>query len=87
MHRRKFLVTTTAVAGAVVLSGSLSDTNAQNAAKTTMNFLPPPQTFHENGMVYRMLGSTGQKVSAIGLGGFHLSKPKTDEEAVKLITR
>ncbi len=36
-------------------------------------------------MIYRMLGSTGEKVSAIGMGGFHLGKPKTDEEAVKLV--
>ena len=34
---------------------------------------------------FRYLYSTGEKVSAIGMGGFHLSKPKTDEEAVKLI--
>jgi len=37
-------------------------------------------------MPYRELGSTGVKVSAIGMGGFHLGKPKlTDDEAVRLI--
>jgi uncharacterized protein len=37
-------------------------------------------------MLYRPLGRTGETVSAIGLGGFHIGKSKlTDDEAVKLI--
>lgn len=44
-----------------------------------------PKTTLEGEMIYRTLGSTGEKVSAIGMGGFHLSKLKTDEEAVKLM--
>lgn len=85
MDRRNFLGKASAVAGAVVLSGNLSQSDAQTISNNSTNFLPPVETFQENGMIYRMLGSTGVKVSAVGLGGFHLSKPKTDEEAVKLI--
>ena len=37
-------------------------------------------------MLYRKLGRTGETVSAIGLGGFHIGKSAlTDDEAVKLI--
>jgi aryl-alcohol dehydrogenase-like predicted oxidoreductase len=39
-----------------------------------------------NGIPYRPLGRTGEKVSCIGLGGFHLGKKEiTEKEAIKLI--
>ncbi len=43
-----------------------------------------PKTIREGEMIYRMLGATGEKVSAIGMGGFHLSKLTSDEKAVQL---
>jgi hypothetical protein len=37
-------------------------------------------------MLYRTLGSTGEKVSLIGLGGAHLSrKPMTEQSATALV--
>jgi len=38
-------------------------------------------------MLYRVLGSTGEKVSAIGLGGWHLSLPHVDEQLSMRIVR
>ena len=38
-----------------------------------------------SGMFYRVLGRTGQRVSAIGLGGFHIGNPKDEQEAVRII--
>jgi len=36
-------------------------------------------------MQYRTLGKTGERVSAVGLGGFHIGKVPTREEAIRLI--
>jgi len=39
----------------------------------------------ETKMQYRPLGRTGERVSIVGLGGFHLGKPKEDAEAVQIV--
>jgi aryl-alcohol dehydrogenase-like predicted oxidoreductase len=36
-------------------------------------------------MIYRTLGRTGEKISAIGLGGFHIGVPKDEEEGIRII--
>ncbi len=36
-------------------------------------------------MLIRTLGRTGEKVSAIGLGGFHIGEPKDEAEGIKII--
>jgi aryl-alcohol dehydrogenase-like predicted oxidoreductase len=38
-----------------------------------------------SGMIYRNLGTTGEKVSAIGLGGYHIGQPKDESEGIKII--
>ena len=38
-----------------------------------------------NGMIYRQLGSTGEKVSAIGLGGFHIGNPLLESTSIKIV--
>src|SRR5437667_10722386 len=38
-----------------------------------------------DGMIYRILGKTGEKVSAIGLGGHHIGRPKDPKEGIRII--
>jgi predicted aldo/keto reductase-like oxidoreductase len=36
-------------------------------------------------MIYRKLGRTGERVSAIGMGGYHLGMPQEEQEAIRLV--
>jgi predicted aldo/keto reductase-like oxidoreductase len=36
-------------------------------------------------MIYRTLGKTGERVSAIGLGGSHIGRPQEEQEAIRII--
>src|ERR1035437_5414879 len=39
-------------------------------------------------MIYRTLGRTGERISAIGLGGYHIGSSKlVDQDSVQLIRR
>ena len=39
------------------------------------------------GMPYRTLGRTGERISAIGLGGYHIGKQADEQESIALIRR
>ena len=47
--------------------------------------LPMPKTTRRGEMLYRELGSTGDEVSLIGLGGFHIGKQDTEAASIKII--
>ena len=64
-----------------LLAQSLPNSNDLSQMPTST---PPTQT-RSGDMIYRTLGNTGQKVSAIGLGGFHIGTLKEEQESIKLI--
>ena len=75
MDRRDFLKTATVAAGAAATEQLL--TPVLKAAEKT------PEV---EGMIYRTLGRTGERVSAIGLGGYHIGQPGIEEEkSIQLI--
>jgi predicted aldo/keto reductase-like oxidoreductase len=45
----------------------------------------PPRPESRNGIPYRTLGRSGEKVSLIGLGGYHLGKQTDPQESIRII--
>ena len=44
-----------------------------------------PPTVRRGDMIYRKLGKTGEEVSVVGLGGFHIGTQKDEQESIRLI--
>jgi len=76
MERRTFLKSATAagIAVATAKAGAQSSTIPANN--------PRPEA---PGMIYRNLGTTGERVSAIGLGGYHIGKGPDAQANIQLI--
>jgi aryl-alcohol dehydrogenase-like predicted oxidoreductase len=76
MERRDFLKSAAAGAAAVA-TGSAKAQTGSSTAKVTRPQSPD--------MPYRQLGTTGETVSAIGMGGYHLGKQKDADESIRLM--
>ena len=76
MERRDFLKTATAATVSAAIA-----TSAQSPSKQSQ----PTKRPQSPDMIYRQLGTTGESVSAIGMGGFHIGKQKEADESIKLI--
>jgi diketogulonate reductase-like aldo/keto reductase len=99
--RRSFLKTSVAVtAGLAAARGHArsagSETGTTQRAETANTGISTPGDIpllegsvhgeiRKGDMIYRPLGATGEMVSLIGMGGYHLGKISTDAEAVQLI--
>jgi uncharacterized protein len=75
MDRRDFLKSASAVASAAAVEQLL--TAAAHAQSSTPDV---------NGMIHRSLGRTGERVSVIGLGGYHIGQSRIPEQdAIQLM--
>ena len=90
--RREFLKTSAALAGAAGLAAAApalaqgdKPVDVVPSQPVPPGTLPTPPATRRGEMPYRQLGSTGEEVSLVGLGGFHIGKPDTDAEGIKLI--
>jgi hypothetical protein len=77
MNRRDFLYKTTQLAGLTLILGGGAATRTISGQGESRD--------PGNGMLYRTLGRTGQKVSAIGLGGAHIGRQKDESESIAII--
>jgi uncharacterized protein len=75
MNRRNFLKTAT-----VAAAGSVASASAQSTQPSPANQRPESAN-----MIYRELGRTGERVSAIGIGGYHLGKQENPDESIRLL--
>ena len=66
----------------------LKSATAAGITATTSSYAQPPaptQRPEAPGMIYRELGTTGERVSAIGMGGYHLGKQSEAAESIQLM--
>src|ERR1700761_9099602 len=75
MDRRDFLKT-----AAVAATGTVTSANAQSAQSSVAARRPESPN-----MIYRELGRTGERVSAIGMGGYHIGKQQDPDESIRLM--
>jgi aryl-alcohol dehydrogenase-like predicted oxidoreductase len=80
MERRDFIKS--AVASAVTAGATL---DAAGQAQSPARIGNPVSRATSPDMQYRDLGRTGEKVSVIGLGGYHLGKQADPAESVRLV--
>ena len=86
ISRRDLLKTTATsglIAGTIASEGLFRHLLAQEEPVALL--ARTPASTKKGEMLYRLLGRTGQQVSAIGLGGFHIGKVKEEQESIKLI--
>jgi predicted aldo/keto reductase-like oxidoreductase len=86
MNRRAFLQACAAGAAAAATGELAALAGETPAAPASPAPAPSPAAgVREGDMIYRTLGKTGQKVSAIGLGGFHIGKQADEADSIRLI--
>jgi predicted aldo/keto reductase-like oxidoreductase len=89
VKRRDFFKAAAVFGAASTLPAALAQEKAIAAQENGhMNQIPLTSSAGtRNGdMLYRTLGRTGEKVSAIGMGGFHIAQPGlTEQESIRLV--
>lgn len=78
--RRSFLgKMATGIAGTVGVTGGIP---GAPAAGKSLGAIKRPAV---GGMPYRTLGRSGEKVSLIGLGGYHMAVPRDEAESIRIV--
>lgn len=83
MQRREFLGVMTMAASSGLGAAALESAAAGD--EPPFSDLPRPDDIVRGDMRYRKLGRTGEEVSLVGLGGYHIGVPKNEADGVDLI--
>jgi aryl-alcohol dehydrogenase-like predicted oxidoreductase len=83
MQRREFLEVVT-VAGPPLAAGLLGPLTAAEAGQPPAQLPMPPETTRGD-MRYRKLGRTGEDVSIVGVGGYHIGTQRDENESIRII--
>jgi uncharacterized protein len=89
MKRRDFFKTAAICGVGSTLPAALAQEKPDRTQQEgSMNLIPlaPSAGTRKGDMLYRTLGRTGEKVSAIGMGGFHIAKHGlSDDQSIRLV--
>lgn len=87
MERRDFLKTAIAVATPLAAAEAITALRATVAAAETETESPADRSEQTGGgeMLYRRLGRTGERVSLLGVGGFHIGTQNDEKESTRII--
>jgi aryl-alcohol dehydrogenase-like predicted oxidoreductase len=85
--RRHFLMSSTLAAAGIAAAGipEISKAATTKSNSSPSHLLPTPRSTRRGEMPYRTLGKTGEEVSIIGLGGFHIGKQKQENASIRII--
>ena len=96
MNRRTFLMHVAMAAGATAApplptsgrgrnAGEALQVRSSAAAAAEVSPVNPSSTDQRRDILTRVLGRTGKRVSAIGLGGYHIGLQPDEQESITLI--
>ena len=85
MKRRDVLKTFTVAAAGSAVSGIIGSVGADEIETAAAGNLLRPAETERGDMRYRKLGRTGEEVSLIGVGGYHIGSVKDVREATKIV--
>lgn len=77
MQRREFIGAVTAAAATLTATADEPKSKSDAPAR--------PKETRRGDMLYRQLGSTGEEVSAVGLGGHHIGRQKDEKDSIAII--